>query len=204
MNTRCARAATARSSSSIDRPYDQRRRPHVGDLAAWAGRLRSSGICGRWPGSGWRRACSTGRSFSARFPSLGQFTTMALPLQATIVAFACLDLAGGDRPLARRGLGRGDLAPVRGGRGRFAGPQSACGRDRVCGGAPQHRLVAGYFPVELAGGARTRERLSDRFGCASSAGRAARPLRPRFASVNVNKAFDSIEIYHRGKLWIYS
>jgi hypothetical protein len=26
------------------------------------------------------------------FPSLGQFTTMALPLQATIVAFACLDL----------------------------------------------------------------------------------------------------------------
>ncbi len=25
-------------------------------------------------------------------PSLGQFTTMALPLQATIVAFACLDL----------------------------------------------------------------------------------------------------------------
>ena len=26
------------------------------------------------------------------FPALGQFTTMALPLQATIVAFACLDL----------------------------------------------------------------------------------------------------------------
>ena len=26
------------------------------------------------------------------FPTLGQFTTMALPLQATIVAFACLDL----------------------------------------------------------------------------------------------------------------
>jgi hypothetical protein len=26
------------------------------------------------------------------FPNLGQFTTMALPLQATIVAFACLDL----------------------------------------------------------------------------------------------------------------
>ena len=26
------------------------------------------------------------------FPKLGQFTTMALPLQATIVAFACLDL----------------------------------------------------------------------------------------------------------------
>jgi hypothetical protein len=26
------------------------------------------------------------------FPRLGQFTTMALPLQATIVAFACLDL----------------------------------------------------------------------------------------------------------------
>jgi hypothetical protein len=26
------------------------------------------------------------------FPSLGQFPTMALPLQATIVAFACLDL----------------------------------------------------------------------------------------------------------------
>ena len=25
-------------------------------------------------------------------PALGQFTTMALPLQATIVAFACLDL----------------------------------------------------------------------------------------------------------------
>ncbi len=26
------------------------------------------------------------------FPSLGQFTTMALPLQSTIVAFACFDL----------------------------------------------------------------------------------------------------------------
>ena len=92
------------------------------------------------------------------FPSLGQFTTMALPLQATIVAFACLDLLGGDRAVARRAMGRRDLAALRGGRGRLARLEPARGRDRLQRGAAQCRARRRLFPVELPRGARTRVR----------------------------------------------
>src|SRR6202046_4950452 len=65
------------------------------------------------------------------FPALGQFTTMALPLQATIVAFACLDLLAAIGLWLGRGLGRGDMAFVRGGRGHVPDLKSARGRDRI-------------------------------------------------------------------------
>jgi len=88
-------------------------------------------------------------------PTLGQFTTMALPLQATIVAFACLDLPGGDRLMARRGLGRGDLAPVRGGRSRIADLKSRAAAIGYGGALLNLALVAGYFLLSWRAAART-------------------------------------------------
>ena len=89
------------------------------------------------------------------FPSLGQFTTMALPLQATIVAFACLDLLGRDRAMAGGAVGRRDLAPVRGGRGRLARPEPARRRDRLRRRAGQCRARGRLFRAELSRGPRT-------------------------------------------------
>ena len=89
-------------------------------------------------------------------PTLGQFTTMALPLQATIVAFACLDL------LAAIGLW---LAAAWGGAiwllcavVEAASPilKSARGCNRLWRGSAQHRAGGGLFPIKLAGGAGTR------------------------------------------------
>ena len=123
------------------------------------------------------------------FPALGQFTTMALPLQATIVAFACLDL------LAAIGLW---LAAAWGGAiwllcavvEAHPDPQSAGGRDRIWRGSAQYRARDRLIPVELAGGARTGLTLS------SACSAADRPSCLGLRLVNVNKAFDSIEIYH--------
>ena len=134
------------------------------------------------------------------FPTLGQFTTMALPLQATIVAFACLDL------LAAIGLW---LAAAWGGaiwllcavvEAASADPKSARGRDRLWRRSAQHRAGGWLFPVELAGGARTSLTLP--FPSVRPAEQRGPPERLR--PVNVNKAFDSIEIYHAlWKLWIH-
>ncbi len=62
------------------------------------------------------------------FPGLGSFTTMTLALQATIVAFACFDLLAAVGTVARRAMGRGDLAAMRRGRGRFACAEPESGR----------------------------------------------------------------------------
>ena len=89
------------------------------------------------------------------FPALGQFTTMALPLQATIVAFACLDL------LAAIGLW---LAAAWGGAiwllcavveaaSPILSPRAAA--IGYGGAAAQYRARRWLFPVELAGDART-------------------------------------------------
>ena len=83
---------TARSSSSIDRlRRPKTARSHVGDFAGGLGDraiwyMRT--LAWVWVAKGlFHWAIILGA-----FPTLGQFTTMALPLQATIVAFACLDL----------------------------------------------------------------------------------------------------------------
>ena len=78
--------------------------------------------------------------------------------------------AGGDRPMAGRGLGRSDLASVRGGRGRIPDLKSARGRDRIWRGSAQYRAGGGLFPVKLAGGARTGLTLSSAASPADSAG----------------------------------
>ena len=118
---------------------DRRPRSHVGAFRGWAGRPCSSGTCAR---SAWvwvAKGLFHWAIILGALPALGQFTTMALPLQATIVAFACLDL------LAAIGLW---LAAAWGGaiwllcavvEAASPDPQSARGRDRVRRRSAQYR-----------------------------------------------------------------
>ena len=113
------------------------------------------------------------------FPALGQFTTMALPLQATIIAFACLDL------LAAIGLW---LAAAWGGAiwllcavveaaSPFLSPRAAAIGYR--GSASQHRARRRVFSAELAGVARAGLTLEKhRFGLVFTLV-ARRPTGPR-------------------------
>ena len=90
------------------------------------------------------------------FPSLGQFTTMALPLQATIVAFACLDLlaAIGLWLAAPWGGAIWLLCAVVEAASPVLGPRAAA--IGFGGALVNVALVAGYFAAELSRGPRTR------------------------------------------------
>ena len=90
------------------------------------------------------------------FPGLGSFTTMTLALQATIVAFACFDLLAAVGLLARRALGRSDLALVRRGGGGFAGAEFPRRRDRLFRRRAQHCPRRRLLSPELARGAGAR------------------------------------------------
>src|SRR5208337_3368436 len=110
--------------------------------------------------------------------------------------------AGGDWAVAGCAVGWRDMAALRGGRGRVSRLKPARGRDRLRRRAAQHRARRRLFPVELSGGARTRltaEASSEArrspqtfFACRATHCR-------RLQLVNVNKAFDSIEIYQHRK-----
>ena len=116
------------------------------------------------------------------FPALGQFTTMALPLQATIVAFACLDL------LAAIGLW---LAAAWGGAiwllcaaveaaSPILSPRAAAiGYWRR---AAQYRARRRIFSVELSGLARTGLTLERSELRSPAFARRTASLWPRFAS----------------------
>ena len=173
---------------------DQRRRSHVGDFAAGLGDaliwyMRT--LAWVWMAKGlFHWAIILGA-----LPSLGQFTTMALPLQATIVAFACLDLLAAIGLWLAAAWGGAIWLLVRGGRGRVSDPESARGCDRLWRRSAERRAGGRLFPVELAGGARTRLTAEASHEAPSSTFFACRSPWRRLRLVNVNKAFDSIEIY---------
>ena len=126
------------------------------DRARSAGRRRSSGTCGRSPGSGSAKGLFNWAIILGAFPGLGDFATMTLPLQATIVAFACFDLlaAVGLWLAAPWGGAIWLLCAVVEAASPFLSPRAAAIgylRRRA-----QHRSGRRLFPSELARGARAR------------------------------------------------
>ena len=119
-------------------------------------RPRSSGTCGRSPGSGWRKGLFNWAIILGAFPGLGDFTTMSVAAAGDDRRFRLFRPSGRGRALARRALGRRDLAPVRHGRGGVAGAEPERGLDRLFRRGAQRRPRGRLFPAELARGSRER------------------------------------------------